>query len=61
MQRSAEPSGSVGVLRVAAGLVRFAFVLLATLFRLVRDSAGRPDPIELQPRILQHPDGAAEN
>jgi hypothetical protein len=44
---------SVAPLRVAVGLLRFTGALLAALLRLVRESAGRPDPIALEPRVLQ--------
>jgi hypothetical protein len=56
MRPSAGPSGNAGAVRIVAGLVRFAVVLVATLVRLVIESAGRPDPIDLQPRILQRSD-----
>jgi hypothetical protein len=50
------PTGAdegVAPLRMAAGLLRFTGALLAALLRLVRESAGRPDPITLEPRVLR--------
>jgi hypothetical protein len=54
MRRGTGPGGDAGDLRVLVGLARFGLVALRTLTDLVRESAGRPDPIELEPRILQH-------
>ena len=58
--RAREGSGSgVNPLRLAAGLLRFGLALTGAAIRLV--TAREPDPINLQPRVLQRSGPAADD
>jgi hypothetical protein len=61
MRRSGESSGSARVALVGVSLVRFGLALAGALIRLVVESAGRPDPIELQPHVLQRSGPAVDD